>query len=384
MATFDSTLRALQEQFQAAFDAEQEVGASLSIWLGGAEVCSLHAGHRDRAKNQPWDQQTMAPVWSATKGPAAACVLLALHEKGLTPSTKIGEIWPELAQGTLKDRTVGLVLSHQAGLCAFDTPPPITDYAAVIEELENQMPLWAPGSDHGYHARTFGFLTDELVRRLAHQPIGDFWRDRFADPLQLDFWIGLPESEDHRVAEMIPARGPTDLSSQEFYRALGIQESLTRRTFSSPRGLDRVSDINLSDTWRLGLASMGGIGSASALAQFYALLAVGGVWEDIQLIPNEVCRWAEELRVSGEDAVLLTTTAFSNGFMKDPPALLLSEQRRKFGPSPRAFGHPGAGGSHAFADPSNHIGFAYVMNQMERSVFPTQKVLSLIQILYRS
>lgn len=371
-----------RQEFAANFSSRGDVGASVSIWRGETEVCSLHGGFRDRAKTVPWDQHTLVPVWSATKGPASACVLLALHSRGMTPDTPVGEIWPELGKGTVRNMPVGDLLAHQGGFAALDSPPHLLDYPAVIRAFEEQQPLWSPGARHGYHPRTFGFLAEELMRRLAGESLGTYWRRRIADPLGLDLWIGLPPGEDHRVAEVMPPpHDRIDPDSVAFYHALADQNSLTHKAFRSPRGVESVREMNHPETWRLSLPSHGGIGSARALAQFYAFFAKGGKWSGTQLIPAPICKWAEQTRGSGEDLVLLNPTAFSAGFMKDPVDLPPSAKRR-FGPSTRAFGHPGAGGSHAFADPEAGIGFAYVMNQMERSVFPTRRALSLVNLLY--
>ena len=363
-----SGLASVQLEFEANFLHHGEVGASLSVWHEDQELFSFHGGFRDRNRTIPWDDQTIAPVWSATKGPAAASVLLALHDHGLNPETPSGDLWPELAQGNLAHTAIGDLLAHGGGLAGLHQAANVTDYDAVIAALERQPPLWTPGDGHGYHPRTFGFLADELVRRASGIPLGEFWRNRIADPLELDFWIGLPASEDHRVAEMLVPRPGTDLASQEFYRALGQSGTLTSLAFASPVGLSAVAEINKPETRRLSLAGFGGIGSARALARFYSVLANDGKRNGQNVIPDEVCRWASQTRSIGLDRILLAPNAFSAGFMKETPAFPAG-----------AFGHPGAGGSHAFADPARSLGFAYVMNQMERSVFPTEKALRLIR-----
>lgn len=375
----------VRQQFERNFAEFGELGASVSVWKGETEICTLHGGFRNRAKTVPWDARTLVPVWSATKGAAAACVLTALHDRGLGPESPTGAIWPELGQGLVHNLPIGDLLAHQGGFCALDETPAMKDYPEVIRSLERQAPLWPAGGGHGYHPRTFGFLTDELVRRLAGQPLGSYWRTRIADGPGLDLWIGLPASEDSRVAEVLPpAQGTTHPESVDFYHALAIPGSLTHLAFRSPRGIESVREINQPETRRLSLPSLGGIASAQGLAKFYAILAQGGTWAGLRVIPSEVCRWAEQVRGAGPDRVLLNPTAFSAGFMKDPPTDLASGAARRFGPSPRAFGHPGAGGCHAFADPDGQIGFAYVMNQMERSIFPTRKALSLIQCVYEA
>jgi CubicO group peptidase (beta-lactamase class C family) len=277
------------------------------------------------------------------------------------------------------------LLSHQAGLCALDARVDILDYGGVIRALEVQKPLWLPGTAHGYHARTFGFLLDELVRRIAGKTLSQYWRQAFAQPLNLDLWIGLPEREDPRVATIYAAKSgrPTEpknrQSGSDFYLDLVTPGTLARKTFSSPYGLQSVSGMNTRAVRAQPIVSFGGIGSASALAKFYSMLANGGKLGEQTFFSEEAMTWMTTTWADGMDCVFQIPTAFSAGFMKDPRNAV----RRTFGPPPNAFGHPGAGGSHAFADPENRISFAYVMNQMEQSLLPNEKSLRLVDEVYR-
>jgi len=367
---------ALQAAFDANFQERGEIGAAVSIWRGEEEIVSLSGGFRDRERTQPWTPDTLIPIWSATKGVAALCALTALDEAGHDLEEPVASVWPELAGPSFAQ-----LLSHQAGLAALEDPPAMDDYPAVIRALEQtaRNPNWSLGSGHGYHPRTFGFLADELVRRLSGaESLPRYWRERFVGPLKLDLWLGLPPSEDHRVAEIIAARASTLTPQNEFYRAFANPDSLSRRAFASPRGGNAVADLRRPENWRPGYPSMGGLASARGLARFYALFTQDGI------LSGTVRRWAETLQVSGPDQVLLTGTAFSAGFMKDPVDETGRKLREIHGPSLRAFGHPGAGGSHAFADPEHGLSFAYVMNQMELGVLPNEKSVSLVRALYGS
>ena len=371
----------IQAHFEANFAERGELGASVSVWRGEEEVVSLHAGFADRARTRPWTEDTTAVVWSVTKGLSAACVLLALDEAGHDLDEPVASIWPTLTGPTFQH-----VLTHQAGLAVLDQWAKIDDYDSVIRALEAQSkaPNWTVGSQHGYHARTFGFLVDEIIRRLTDaENLGEFWRKRIANPLDLDFWIGLPESEDNRVAELLPGKTKKHTGElAEFYDVYNDKDSLTRRAFVSPRGLHAISEMNEAKNHRLCLPAMGGIGSARSIAKFYAMMTNGGVWAGERILPQRVCDQAEQLLVTGRDQILLTNTAFAAGFMKDPLDEAGTKLRQLFGPSLRAFGHPGAGGSLAFADPENRIAFAYVMNQMEHSLLPTEKALGLVRAVY--
>jgi CubicO group peptidase (beta-lactamase class C family) len=238
--------------------------------------------------------------------------------------------------------------------------------------------LWLPGTAHGYHARTFGFLLDELVRRIAGKTLSQYWREAFAQPLNLDLWIGLPERENSRVATVYAVKSGRPPEPKKFYSDLTTSGTLARKTFSSPYGLQSVSGMNTPAVRAQPIVSFGGIGSASALAKFYSVLANGGKLDGQILFSEETMAWMTKTLSDGMDRVFQIPTAFSAGFMKDPRNAV----RIMFGPSPNAFGHPGAGGSHAFADPENRISFAYVMNQMEQSLLPNEKSLRLVDEVY--
>jgi CubicO group peptidase (beta-lactamase class C family) len=364
--------------FAENFSRFGELGAAVSVWQHGEARLDLHGGHRDARREFPWTADTLVLFWSATKGLGSACLLHVLQEEGIGLERRVAEFWPEFAQNGKSEITLAQLFAHQAGLCAFDTPAEVKDYAAVIRALEQQAPLWPPGTAHGYHARTFGFLLDELVRRLTSRPLGEYWRATFAEPLRLDIWIGLPEAENHRVATIYAARAGRPPTPEQFYRDLATAGTLVRKTFTSPAGLHAVSAMNPPAVRALSLVSFGGIGSAAALAKFYAMLAAGGELDGRRYFAEATIAQMTTPRASGIDRVFQIPTSFSAGFMKDPP----KTPRRLFGPSILAFGHPGAGGSHAFADPENGIAFAYVMNQMEQSLFPNEKSLRLVNAVY--
>ena len=368
----------IEPVFQENFSKFGELGAAVSVWQEGRSVLELHGGFCDKLHEQTWTTDTLVTVWSATKGVGSACLLHALHHARIELSRKVTDFWPEFGRNGKGNITVGTLMAHRAGLCAIDTPIDILDYAGVIAALEQQRPLWEPGTAHGYHARTFGFLIDELHRRITGTSISDYWRKTFAEPLNLDFWIGLPNELNSRVATMYAARAGGAAEPAQFYRDLATPGTLQRRVFTSPRGLNSVSSMNKPEIRAVPIVSLGGIGTAAALAKFYALLANDGVMDGRRYFGSETIRQMSEHLADGPDRVFEIPTAFSAGFMMDSA----TGERRIFGRSRLSFGHPGAGGSHAFADPENRIGFAYVMNQMEQSVFPTAKSLRLIDCLY--
>ena len=364
--------------FEQNFVRFGEVGAAVSVWQKGKSILELQGGFRDAQRAQPWTSDTIVLFWSATKGLGSACLLHVLEQRQIGLDQRVAEFWPEFGQAAKSEITLAQLLSHQAGLAALDESVDILDYPAVIAALEKQAPVWPPGAAHGYHARTFGFLIDELVRRLAGKTVSEYWRQAFADPLQLDVWIGLPEAEHARAASIYAAKASGTPNPAEFYRDLATPGTLARKAFSSPRGLHSVSAMNTRENRALEIVSFSGIGSANSLAKFYAMLANGGELEGRRYFGRETIAKMTTTLSSGVDHIFQIPTAFSAGFMKNPS----SPSRRIFGPSPLAFGHPGAGGSHAFADPESGISFAYVMNQMEQSLLPNEKSLRLVDALY--
>ena len=365
--------------FEENFARLGELGAAVSVWQNRKLIVDLYGGFRDVRRENPWTSDTLVLVWSATKGIGSACVLHVLQEHEIDLTQRVAEFWPEFAQAGKGKITLSQLLSHQAGLCALDQRVDVLDYDAVIRALEAQEPLWPPGTAHGYHARTFGFLLDELVRRIAGKTLPDYWQQNFAQPLNLDLWIGLPEKENSRVATVYAAKGNNPPEPKQFYLDLATPGTLARRTFTSPYGLHAVSAMNTPAMRAKPIVSFGGIGSASALAKFYSMLANGGKFDGQTFFSEKTIEWMTRILADGMDRVFQIPTAFSAGFMKDARYAT----RRIFGPSPAAFGHPGAGGSHSFADPENKIAFASVMNQMEQSLLPAEKSLRLVEAIYR-
>jgi CubicO group peptidase (beta-lactamase class C family) len=374
----DELRERLKPLFLENFEKFGELGAAVSVWQDGKPVVDLTGGFCDARHEKPWKSDTLVLVWSATKGIGSACALHVLQEHRINIDRRVAEFWPEFAQAGKKEITLAQLLSHQAGLCALDARVDILDYGAVIRALEIQKPLWPPGSAHGYHARTFGFLLDELVRRIAGKTLSQYWREAFGKPLNLDFWIGLPEEENARVATVYAAKSGNPPKPKKFYSDLTTPGTLARKTFTSPCGLNSVSGMNTPAIRAPAIVSFGGIGSASALAKFYSMLANGGKLDGQTFFLEKTIAWMTTVLADGMDRVFQIPTAFSAGFMKDPR----NAKRRLFGPSANAFGHPGAGGSHAFADHENRISFAYVMNQMEESLLPNEKSLRLVHAIY--
>lgn len=364
----------IKECFEINFAERGELGASVSIWQGGDELVSLAAGWCERQQERPWTDQTLVPFYSMTKGLASATLLWLMDELGLEPEDEVGGVWPQFP---VPDATIAEMMSHQLGLAALDQSVEVWDHEAVIDSIEKQSPNWPLGEGgHGYHPRTFGFLLEEMVRRLSGRTLGEVWHSEIAGPLDLDAWIGLPESEFARVAVLYPGKMDKGDLDSGFYQELHTKGSLVSRSFFSPRGLHSVREMNEMRARQAALPAMGGIGTAQAVAKFYQA-ACGA----IPFFSAPVMDWMQTMQTCGFDRILQTRTAFSCGFQMDPLDSAGTKERCHYGLSPRAFGHPGAGGSHAFADPDTGLSFAYVMNQMELSPLPGPKSLEMVAAL---
>lgn len=332
----------------------EEIGWSFVAMKDGEEVISHHEGWMDRNRSKPWTAETMAPVWSATKGPMAATLLMVLHRAGMDAESEVRRVWPELKVAGM---TFGEMFSHQAGLAGLDQKCSIWDREAVVASLEAQEPKWEIGQ-HGYHTRTIGFLADEVVRRIDGRSLGQFFHEEVAEPNGIDFWIGLPATEHHRVATLIPAKFGKAGEPKPFYDALLDKGSLTRLAFSSPSDLAGVSEMNQPRAWEAGFPAMGGVGTARGLAKFYD-------W----VLSQEFLRELIARRSTGLDLVQRVENSFGFGMMLD------------LGPERDGFGHPGAGGSYGLANPETGCSYAFVMNHFESNLYPSEERLSLVKPL---
>lgn len=368
----------LERVFQENFERHGEIGASVSVCRNGEEVFSLSGGMMVARSGEQWTDKTMVPVFSATKGPASACVLAALESSGLSPENEVGEVWPEFP---LPFASIAQLLSHQCGMAALDVKVPIEDHEAVVEAIVRQKPAWLPPR-HGYHPRMFGPLVEELVRRLTGKTLGQYWESRFRIPLGIEFWIGLPESEFPRVARLYPGRATPQELQAPFYKEYLTEGTLIKRAFQSPMGYFGVHEMNREDAWTGAFPALGGVATASALSAFYQACLGTPLQGGVEVVSPEMRKWMQAMQTNGRDEILWTETAFSCGFMMDPVNEKGEKIRHLFGPHLNSFGHPGAGGSIGLADPETGFSFAYTMNQMELGVLPGVKTSSLLEAFF--
>ena len=370
----------VKDAFSANFEKHGEVGAAFCLYHRGKKVVDLWGGVADVDSGRPWAEDSIVLVFSSTKGATAICAHLLAQRGELDLDAPVARYWPEFAAGGKQDIPVRWLLSHRVGLPIFDEPLTIEEFLAwapPVKALAAQSPVWEAGTAHGYHAGTYGWLVGEVIRRISGKSVGTFFADEVAGPLGLDFWIGLPESEESRVVPVISV----DLQEGEM-----DQEAVTQRRrdlLEAARDPDSLLgkaatttplDPNTREYHAAEIPAGNGITDARSLARMYASLIGDGV-DGVRLLSDETVENAIAEESNGRDEVLQIATRFGLGFSLDQEGSLGQEG---------AFGHSGAGGSLGFADPKAGIGFGYVMNQMQLVAGDDPRTLTLIAAAHES
>ncbi|MCH8133499.1 MAG: class A beta-lactamase-related serine hydrolase [Deltaproteobacteria bacterium] len=339
--------------FTNAFKEGLEVGAAVSIVVDGERVVDLWSGWMDAGRTRPWQRDTIVNVFSTTKGMTALCAHRLVEEGRLDLEAPVAKYWPEFAAAGKESITVRQLISHQAGLPAIRktlAPADIYDWDTMVEALAELEPWWEPGSGHGYHALTFGWLVGEVVRRITGKSLGTYFRETFAEPLAADFYIGFGEELDDRVADLI--QGPMHFNPDEpsFIEAiLNDPQGMTAKAFANP---NVFGDVPMSREWRAAeIPAANGHASAAGIATLYGALAAG------ELLGPDAIECARQEQVCGPDLVIPLVTKIANGFMLTP-------DQEPCGRNPKAFNHAGAGGSLGYCDPEARMGLGYTMNNM--------------------
>ena len=376
--TCDPRFERVREAFAENFASRGEVGAAVAVTIDGRPVIDLWGGYADKQRTRPWTRDTIVNVYSATKGVAATCLNRLADQGRVDLDAPVARYWPEFAQAGKERVLVRWLLSHRAGLPAVRKTLPagaLLDWAVMTAALAEQEPWWEPGTRHGYHALTFGYLIGEVIRRVDGRSPGAYCREEIAGPLEIDFHIGLDARDDARCAEVIAAPPPAPGQPNPF--AAIDPESMSAKAVNNPPGAMRLSAVN-SRAWRgAEVPAANGHTNARALARFYGALAHGGKLDGVRILsPAQIERCLIE-QSSGIDAVANVPMRFGLGYRLTQPAAL-------YGPNPRTFGHTGAGGSLGFADPDAKVGFAYTMNQMGSHILLDPRVVALLDALYAS
>jgi CubicO group peptidase (beta-lactamase class C family) len=376
----DPRFSRVRDAFVQNFDERGELGAATSVVVDGKCVVDLWAGYADQAKSRPWNRDTIVNVWSTTKGLCAMSAHRLADQGKLDLDAPVAKYWPEFAAAGKGSIPVTALLNHRAGLAAIRTPlkhDELFSWEKVTSELARQEPWWQPGTRHGYHAITFGWLVGEVVRRVSGKSLGTYFRDEIAKPLGADAHIGIGPEFDARVAEIVYAPAPKPGERNIFADMMKDPTSVSAMAIFNPPTMFAQETTN-SRAWRgAEIPGANGHANARALARIYGALARGGEVDGVKLFgPREIERCYTE-QSKGQDAVLPLTTRFGLGFM-------LSQPGAQLGPNPHAFGHPGAGGSLGFADPDAKVGFGYVMNQMGNEPLLDVRPAALIDAIYKS
>lgn len=369
----------VRDAFAVNFDKHNELGAGVAVCVDGRVAVDLWGGFADEARRVPWRSDTLVNVFSVGKG-ITALALLMLVDRGLVDLDEpVARLWPEFAAGGKAGVTVRQILAHSAGLPAVRRAlPPLAmlDWKQMTDALAGQRPWWEPGTRHGYHVNTFGFLVGEIVRRASGLGLGAFVRDEIAGPAAADLHIGLPVEHDARVAEFV---WMPSLATIPVVDEAGLDETqlLFLRTYFNPVGASGHGGIVNTPAWRRAeYPSTNGHASAMGIARCYEVVAGRGVLHGARRIGAGLLAEAAREQSAGQDVVLGKPSRFGLGFQ-------LAPVDRPIGPNPGVVLHFGAGGALGFADPAGGIAFGYAMNRMgERQGNPTNRAL--IGALYES
>lgn len=360
---------AVRAAFTANFAAGAELGARFCLVEAGEVVVDLWAGFADRARSQAFDQHTLTPVFSTTKAVAALMIARLADAGKLDYGQAVAEIWPDFAQAGKAQVTIEQVMSHQAGLSGFPDPmdPALWfDWEAICARLAAMPPLWPPGTASGYHPITFGYLAGEIFRRVDGRTLGTALREDLAGPLDLDLWIGLPDQEHGRVAEL---QRPTALPKFGQHNPATTAAFLT--PWASPAGRGQAE-------WRrIEIPSANGHATAPALARLMGALANQGWLDGEMVLSPPLIAEASRERIRGQDLVLPFEMSWGAGFMRNAPV-------KVWGPGEATFGHSGWGGSCCFADPERRLAGAYVMNKQSTDLIGDARPRRLIEAAYAS
>lgn len=353
---FDLKFEAVRDAFAEQMHNPEQRGAALCIRVAGETVVDLWAGSADRHGEQAWHSDTLVNVFSCTKTFAAVAALQLVGEGKLTLDAPVATVWPEFAMAGKEQISLRQLLSHRAGVVAVSkalAPEMLYDWDAMCAALAAQEPWWTPGEEHGYAPISYGWLIGEILRRVDGRSPGQSIMARTAEPLALDFHVGLQESDLARVSDVLRAKWRGDEAAERLVQVmLGEPKSMSALSFSNPPSV--MTSTNKPEWRRMEQPAANGHGNARSLSGFYAGLLDGSL-----LDPALLAEMTRE-HACGEDRTLLTRTRFGLGCMLDQPDV----PNATYGLGGQAFGHPGAGGCIGFADPERQLAFGYVTNTL--------------------
>lgn len=379
------------EAFNRNFDANGEAGASVCLTVGGEAVVDLWGGVADPKTGTPWKQDTVSIVFSCTKGATALCAHMLASRGQLDLDAPVVELWPEFGRHGKQHVTTRMMLDHSAGVPALRTRVKDDgpyDWTYMTERLAAEEPFWVPGTRNGYHGFTFGWTVGEMVRRASGKSLGAFFQDEVAKPLGIDFWIGLPEEIEPRVAPIIPFVYKAADAKTPFMIDLATNKKSAAALFFLDAGAFMSGGANTRAGHAAEIGAANGVTNARGLAGMYAPLANGGG----RLVDaTTLARMGEVSMATHDDATLRIPTRFALGFMKSMDNRKRALGAKLFGEDcdsvilgSGAFGHVGAGGSLGFADPAAGLSFGYTMNRMGPGLLMNERGQALVDAAYLS
>lgn len=364
---FNAVKDAFAANFVDAPEGLNELAARFSVTLDGEVVVDLWAGSADTAGRTPFTDRTLVPVFSTGKAVMALMIARCVDKGLLSYEDRVADLWPAFGAAGKDRLTVGQLMSHQSGLPGFDggaEPEIWFDRQAVLDKLAAQAPLWAPGTASGYHPITIGYLAGELFRLADGRSMGAALREDFAQPFGLDLWIGLPQSEHGRVAQLRKPAAAPDLGPIDAIKKAAF---LDRGSAPGGRG---------SSEWRMAeIPSANLHATARDLARLMSVIATGGALDRLAVLSEKTLAEATRERIRGQDKVLPYVMSWAAGFTRNQGLNI-------FGPNPEAVGHCGWGGSMAFADRTSGVSAAYVMTRQSPHLLGDPRALRLVEALY--
>ncbi|NGO43321.1 serine hydrolase domain-containing protein [Streptomyces ureilyticus] len=373
----ETRFEAVRVAFEENFRDRDELGAAVTVTVGGETVVDLWGGWADAARTRAWERDTLVNVWSTTKGPTALCAHILADRGLLDLEAPVAAYWPEFAAAGKESVLVGHLLSHRAGLAGLREPHSLEqlyDWELTTKRLAATEPWWEPGTVSGYHALTYGFLVGEVVRRVSGLLPGAFLEREVTGPLAIDFSVGLPEKEAGRTAELVH---PPAASSSEQAAIFSQLAPVALAALANP--LAGATEANTA-AWRAAeIPAANGHGTARAVAALYGIFAGRGAYGSHRVLSPEAAERVREGQGVCRDLVL------GAGFESETEiglGLWLSGANNSYGPNPRAFGHDGFGGSCGLADPEAGVSLGYVMNRMGPHIADDPRKMALIDALY--
>jgi len=372
----------IKTTFKHNFDKYKEIGSSLCVIVEGEIVVDIWAGHKNKTKTKEWSEDTLSVAFSSTKAALALCAHILIERDELNLKEKVTKYWPEYGKNGKEKTTIEMILNHSAGLPALRTKVKeggFLDWDYMVKLIEDEKPFWEPGKETGYHMMTTGWIIGELIRRVTGKSFSEFFKKELKEPNGLNYWIGLPETEDERVAEIIPfIPGPNDKPSDFATAFRDNQDSMQRLALTNTGGYD----YNAKETYRAELGAIGGITDARSMAKLLNPLAQNN---EKLLSRNTIKELSKSNIKTPIDNMLLFPTNFSNGFMLNMDNQnTFKGEGGSFMIGPNAFGHVGYGGSSAtFADPDYKISFGYLTNKLGGEYLINERAQSLINATYK-